>query len=346
MSELDFEELDKAVNSLMGQAQTSDEPADNQSTADNTPVYELNFASNDSTPQVSDTQTDKAPSSPTIRRSPGRFMDVVPPSSASRGISSKAVQQPAVRSNVRDSGLLQPISTPEEVVTETPTVTEPEQSLDVENNSTQADGAASTPMQSPFLTDIEVDKRPLGGLGDALELDTEVGNLGQESDLDATFSQTETQSSEGIQVTSKPIDDVETTVSGDTWVTESDERVSPDTVVIPPEMDPEVMALESAGDTGTMVDARESVTTPVAETSQPESRPANQPSTPGDIVPQYTPGVADSPEPSAIFEVASEVPEQLNHPERKKSGWSVVLWIFILILIGIGAGIGAWFFLA
>lgn len=345
MSELDFEELDKAVSSLMGQAQPSDEPADDQSVTE-TPVYELNFSSNDSTPQINDTQADEAPlPSPNIRRTSGRFMDVMPPSSASRGVSSEAVRQPTTRANVRDGGLVQPISAPENVVAETPVVTEPEQYSDIENKPAQTDEASLAPMQSPFLTDIEVDKRPLGSLGDVLEPGAEADSLDQTPDFGVTSGQTESQLIEDSQVVAEPVNAEEIAVSSNTWVTESDERVSSDVTVVPPEMSPEVMALESAGETG-VADAQESIINSVAETSQPEPKATKQPATPGDIIPQYTPGVADSPEPSAIFDVASEVPEQLNHPERKKSGWSVVMWIFILILVGIGVGIGAWFFFA
>ena len=361
MSDIDFEELDKAVNSLMNQQVgtpdmvTSPTPVESSDTntaplaptvsprpvapVDTTPVPErpapdmsARFAAPTVTastpPPTPLSTTEHSPASapapiapvpavaPAIRRSTGKFMDVVVPPVKTRSAPTKAAPEKPV---ARDTGVIAPMT---EVSTQPIDAVAPVVSVD----DTAPNVSSSEPMQSPFLTGVTVDKRPLGDLNDS---------------PDFSYSP------------DAPV--------ADPWVTETEEG-APSADVIPPELSADVVALESEasimGMTNTDEPAAVELSEPQPDVSVPSPQPeplaeepavesAPQLSGPGDIVPQYAPETAASPEPSAIFDAASEeVPQQLSHPEHKKSGWMVFVWILLLIVVGVGGGIAAWYFLA
>ena len=354
MSDLDFEELENAVNSLKSQSQKTDESTEAQGPA-NPVSTENSSATSPVAPVTPPAATVPQTPAPAIRRTTGRFMDVVPPSSASRGMSSKFSQQPVSRPVVRDSGLLQPIAAPEAnsvAPSETAApVNEPELSVVAEEELTSAIDASPAPMQSPFLTDVEVDKRPLGSTNDSFAESGETAPSPAVEIISADVSpslEQPTDDGSAAEVASTP-DASLSPESSDSWATEIDERVAPEvdveTEVIPPEMSPEIIALESSDDNTAASQESVAPQTPESAPSS-QTQPAGNPATPGDIVPQYTPSATESPQPSAIFDTASEVPQQLSHPEHKKSGWMVLVWILLLVIVGVGGGVAAWYFLA
>lgn len=120
MQDFDFDEIDRAVNGVIG---------DTPSTPVSTPVAPVIPA----TPQVSAAPVVDPASAPAARRSAGRFMDVVHPSSDMRTRSTPVAPREAIAA--------QPVAAPaaEPVFEEQPQV-------------------------SPFLADAKVEKRPLGGV--------------------------------------------------------------------------------------------------------------------------------------------------------------------------------------
>jgi hypothetical protein len=160
MQDLDFEELDKAVNSLMPS------PSDNNS---NKPAISVNsdtpIASNQN-PTRSQPVLKTAPDMKSIDRpSTGRFMDVVHPSSDMRA--SLNVPQRSLSPSLAPQPTAPIANTPliEEKPVDKPVVP-------VSNKENWAglpnyqSSASNTPSESPFLPDTKVEKRPLGAFSD------------------------------------------------------------------------------------------------------------------------------------------------------------------------------------
>lgn len=382
MSDIDFDELDRAVNSLMNKRQgqvddkptavneqagvTSDKPADSTDVSSelkpSLPVNDKPEINNK--PELSNNLATPKPtspsvsSSPTIRQSPGRFMDVMPPN-PTKSMSARPVN----KLPVRNTGMIQPMSQPAsnestsapssqeaefvDPVASTPNVTEPKSEAKIVS--------PLAPMESPFLSDVAVDKRPLGSID---EVDSSsfkevkedqspeiIDQVPPSGDIDlamASMSNQDETLASGTDIVSSQ-ESIDDTQEPDNWTTETDERVTETEAYVPPEMGAEVVALESD-----VAAAKPLVTNQPSDAKfdkKPLSTGSPQIKQPGDIVPQYTPGVADAPEPSAIFEAASESPQNLSHTPKAKSGWFILVWILLLVILGVAGGVAVWWFL-
>lgn len=375
MTDIDFDELDKAVSSLMNKHNNPDKESANSSpqSEDSVQSEKPSFTgpsqsdsavSSSREPKVEPNsspvaKTERSASAASIVRRPtGRFMDVVHPSSDMR--SNSQMQAPSTRP-ARESKPLEPIGgagatgdldqSPVHSQGRGPSLGESNQSelegdflqhedFTVDSKLEPAEELVSSPapMQSPFLSDIEVNKRPLGG-SDSHE------DIVQSSDLEEAKSDNLSMPDpigEWQPESDSQLDQNSNTV--DAWSTEtkSSESVSegPQEAKQPeiPELSAEVLALES--DAATEVDHQEDSEPKVSKPSQVQPLAAL-----GDIPRQYSQETADDPEPSAVFEAAAEGPQELRHPEKKKSGWSVVFWILLLVIIGAAGGVAAWYFL-
>jgi hypothetical protein len=304
MKDLDFDELDRAVNSVIGGAKK-------------TPVVPSSEVSVTVTPAASTEQTQ--PSQPlAAKRSTGRFMDVVHPSSDMRPTS--VPPRPSLMN--KESTLAEPIK-PEETKAEDSAWPDPldfhgfkmddEPSKPAETpapkeNLTEKD-ADKEPLTSPFLSDTKVEKRPLGAFSDTPE----------KSDKDIASG------SSGLS--------------------------SNDNTPLPEELQDNLLSIEADDH----VDAEESTPEVATEPEKPET-PVESPffsatpeksdtdTTIPPIVQQYKeqPSSVDQPT-GAIFDTES-YHKPLAHTAKKKSGWLVVVWIFALIIVGAGAGAAVFYF--
>ena len=148
MQDIDFDEIDRAVSSVTTPTPKVADAAGEQVVV-NTPA------------PVAPTPS-PAPAVPAARRSSGRFMDVVHPSSDMRTVASARstprpeISEPPVRSNEYPDPLDfhgfsgDELSEPKEPVAQTPS--EPAAVPDAE----------ATSLESPFLSNTKVEKRPLG----------------------------------------------------------------------------------------------------------------------------------------------------------------------------------------
>lgn len=139
MSDFDFDELDKAV------AGVTNSPADVSSSSVSEPAERAPL----DTPAPSFEKSEPAKNVPAARRGSGRFMDVVHPSSDMRSRSTPAFVSPS------------PLAAE-------PTVTSaPAESKEKEADQFEEINAEewSKPLETPFLPDAKVEKRPLGGFG-------------------------------------------------------------------------------------------------------------------------------------------------------------------------------------
>ncbi|MBP9668052.1 hypothetical protein KBD87_04605 [Candidatus Saccharibacteria bacterium] len=339
MKDIDFDELDKAVNSLMGTAaaDTDDvkpEVAGEESSASN-PMPNSN---SESLPVVTDPAPEATPTdatsvtpkqaAPTGRRV-GRYMDMMPRSSdqpkpaatvsreattvtppvdvesPEQSMPSETAEPAAVEEvpSVDESNDLpvadampDPIDLAESSSVEPETSNEAtaQDSMEEAPEETQETAAVedttSAESESPFLPDAKVEKRPLGG--DAVV----------DMAVDANNAQTETQ------------------------VEQSNVDESP-VVPTPPELNPDIMAVESTDPKKTIAQMNESASTVSVE-----------PSAGGSIPQQYKeqPSSGDTTH-AAIYD--EQTYPANPKPVKKKSGWLWVLWIFILLSLGAGGAV-------
>lgn len=365
MKDLDFDELDRAVSSLMTST-TKGKPEHTEDTVltiaptlstNNAPAFPAQ-QSEISSPAATSTPSAPSTPSPAARRS-GRFMDVVHPSSDMKSAAAaRRVSREGVSIAAPDGvAPVDPVSTPEPATTsydaepdttsvlpETETATaswpdpidfhsttptdnapavteEPEPAVVEPRETEQApianDTDMSEPLQSPFLSDAKVEKRPLGA-----------------------FAITEPTAATESAVA--PVED--TPVAEDTSVAqETTAEADPEPpVALPEELKSDIVAIEA--DTA----AADSPEQPVANTADiPMSAPVVTPAPtvgPTSIKQQYKEEPSSTPADHAPIYDSASYTQPLAHPAKKKSGWLVVLFIVLLILIGAGAGAAIYYF--
>ena len=312
MKDLDFDEIDRAVNSLVTKkpnnisqpvpAPSSDSDLNNQVPAVIPPVL----------PPLS------------MRRTSGRFMDVVHPSSNMR---------PSILTEARPAKVETPVPQikPKPPVSELPTTDSsfeksdskdwpdpidfheskqqvPQKNVDTEDDDIDKISNEITKslskmpeesLESPFLSGAKVEKRPLGAFSnESPALNTE--NISK--------SELENEVNKKQEL--------------------SDEEIS---TPLPAELQNDVLKIEA--DSSTHPEKDDSVI-PSANT-QPVATSINQ---------QYTekPSTGDQ-STGAIYDTSS-YHKNIVRPTKKKSGWMWVLWIFVLLVVGTGAGVAVYFF--
>ncbi len=433
MTDIDFDELDRAVNSLMQQGASkppvsaptpgaapegvSAAPVISSETApmpqETAPVTPQN------TPEIApasapEPPVDAATSVPALesstpelvapaplatpplatKRSSGRFMDIVAPSSATAytpkprtsrvGVSLQPTMDIAPPAATPESMTLTAEDDPVEETSmtqandmQTPTPrlelspTVPEEELIPDDAVSDAsmmsrmaeelealeardvadvteESPAPAPLESPFVPGAVVDKRPLGNAS-VVEVPQEGAN------------------SQDEQIETSPI--VEPAPTQDIWgETPSEQQLATEPLV--PELDKDLMALESGAsvavaDIENEQDAVDTAEMPAVESKsdleiEPKTSIDEVPASAatsvasasastaalvgGDIPQQYTTDLDSEPEPAPVYDAASQVPE-LTHKEKKKSGWLSVVMILLLFILGGAGGAAAWYFL-
>lgn len=303
MKDIDFDELDRAVNSLISGKPSDDTPA----------VPAADTTSSIPVTTTSDTPT-SAPTAPlAARRSSGRFMDVVHPSSDMRSSTGGAEVAPTpfaqrVTITPPDEKLLEAetASAPEEEAAPPAPTTWPDpldfqQSGDSKETETPVateEPQETPPLESPFLSDAKVEKRPLGAFSTA----------SPESTND------------------EPLDP-----SAEPATRESGLPIESDTPM-PAELQNNLLSIESNEDAA-----------PTPQEASPSPAP-EEPVGPTSIVQQYTEKPSTGGQPTATMFDSEAYKKPLAHPKKKKSGWLMVLWIFLLLVVGAGAGAAVYFY--
>lgn len=340
MKDIDFDELDKAVSSVMQTTQQVDEqltsvPVETTVATDEPQAQPVVDGGAPATPsdvldtpdeRSLDAPADTSQPAPAVKRS-GRFMDVMHPSS---DMKTAAVSPPS-----REGVAIEP---PVEVAAvsadqgaempELPAATV-ETAPDV-----MPDPLDHAPLQSPFLPDAQVEKRPLGG---------EVPSLSSLNDLlvkelSGDIDDTSTVSTNPVEKTSEPAaegalsTEAELSVSGD----DPDDQLpaTPDVAPLPVELHSDIVAIESGE------------VQPAVETSPPaQAATTPQPVTPaaGSIAQQYAEQPSTSDQSHTPIYDTDIVAQPLAHPPKKKSGWFVVLFIILLLVVCGGGAVGLYF---
>ena len=306
MADFDFDELDRAVNNaLVPESQEAKEQiAQNDTPANTTAAVDApTVQSAAPTPTVA----------PAARRSSGRFMDVVHPSSDMRPGSSGGVDTTA--------------STPKP----TPVRPQPE----FQASAPTADPFAlieddwQKPLESPFLTDAKVEKRPLGGEAPtATEIDPiELLEAPDDPRLEA-------------ENMPDPIDFAEQLESQDTPKQEANQPTDETEAAIDIEA---VIVDEPAQDqSGSEVEADDSAFAYGAGSFQPNTKD-DTPAGPTSINQQYQEQPSSSPQSGAIYDTEA-YHQPLTPTPKKKSGSFAILWILLILVLGGGAGAAFYFY--
>lgn len=380
MKDIDFDELDRAVGSVLQgnpdyaavqQKAESDDPA---------PTSGVDVAT---APQPAATLVQK--------RSSGRFMDVVHPSSdmkmqrQARPVVSRTA--PSVAPVVSDNAAPLPSTSEENLfpaeapvhheTTDAPEAYAQPDPLDFHNFSLDADKTevspqkeASTsavddetakddaddehelaleramselheldsimkderempPLDTPFVGDLAVEKRPLGAFS--------IGSSAEDSTPSATDEEIETPSAEVAEETEPVVtleETAESPVDEQAVAVEAPEETTPP-VETPQESD------SSTEEKSSLPEELESDIIAI------ESRAIESPAPAvgiGSIPQQYKESTTTkSTETTPVFDTA-EYHQPLKHVEKKKSGWLRVVVIILLIALGIGAGAAIYYF--
>lgn len=278
MQDFDFDEIDRAVSSSIKPTPKTD---------DNSVSVNVSRPQ----PAVQDTP-------PAARRSSGRFMDVVHPSSDMRSAS------PPERSAPRAPEPPKTDNEPPKVHTDWPDpldfhgFKDDEPKSDPEPVETKAD-EPTKPLESPFLSDAKVEKRPLGAFST--------------NDAPEELPTPEEKAPEPPKPAKEPEEEL--------LLEASDEELLPAETETKEAEEPEAVA-----------------------EPEPTPAPEDEPIGPTSITQQYKeqPSTTDQPS-GAIFDTEA-YHQPLAHPEKKKSGALIIVWIVALILLGAGVGAGVYFF--
>ena len=179
----------------------------------------------------------------------------------------------------------------------------------------------STASVSPFISNVEVEKRPLGTPAAA----TDDANYGG-----AAIAKNDDHKKSLANYTPRKLDVPED---------DSDDEVEPGgDVGLPPEFSADVMAAEEADVS--------SLDAAVDDIKAAEQRASKKPSDNDDVSPRHSPKKdSTEPEPKPMFDAASRTSKNFDPKEESKSGWLTVLLILLFLAIGVTGGAAAYFLL-
>jgi hypothetical protein len=335
VKDLDYDELDKAVNSLIG-----GNPRDNR--ADNQPRHD---DVKKTTPSQSTVRTLASSASPLVaRRSTGQFMDVVHPSSNMRpslplimperkiglktvaSMPAKLVDNPVLRpasampapTPAANNSWPDPIDYHANNRDDMSNNSQPESHDDTEGDDIDkiSDDINKTlgqtpedPSESPFISGAKVDKRPLGAFS------AESSDMANESSL--------------VEASSDQSD--RNTIN---------EQTNDVDAPLPAELQSDLLSIESSGSASPMDSSISSAPT-APSTNMPVN---NQLTDNGSISKQYQEQPSSGDQNTGAIYDTDAYHKTLLLPAKTKSDWMWVLWIFILLIIGAGAGAAVYFF--
>ena len=179
----------------------------------------------------------------------------------------------------------------------------------------------STAPVSPFISNVEVEKRPLG---------TPAATTGDANDGGTAVAKNDDHKKSLANYTPRKLD-----VSED----DLDDEVEPGgDVGLPPEFSADVMAAEEADVS--------SLDAAVDDIKAAEQRASKKPSDDDDVSPRHSPKKdSTEPEPKPMFDAASRTSKNFDPKEESKSGWLTVLLILLFLAIGVAGGAAAYFLL-
>ena len=337
MKDLDFDEIDRAVNSVISNGSNNDSNPVSQSITEMPETVQ---------PEPQPVVTAGVPRPLVARRSSGQFMDVVHPSSDMRRPIA-IPERPSQTVPPNEPKLAEVFQAQPSVDTEPtmPAVVEseamPYEDADIDKLSSDIDvvlgKTTDASLESPFISGTKVEKRPLGAFSDDSVSETaEQPN----SDVQSDFApQPVTSENEMLSPGQAPLP---AELQNDLLKIEADSSTMPEEVAIPEQsVATESAVTPEASEKPEVIDANDSSTS--VESPRDVAEKA-EPAGPTSIAQQYTekPNSGDQ-STGAIYDTES-YHKTLAHPAKKKSGWMWVLYIVILLIVGAGVGVALHYF--
>ncbi len=330
MHDIDFDELDKAVHSAISAGGKDAKPE------------HAELLETGADEEVAEEHARMKKVSPAVRRSSGRFMDVVHPSSDMRTKGKKA--KPVVKKAEPEK--VEPAETPEPVEkTEPKPEKHDKHAAAFHEHKTHKKGHKKdadddeAPLESPFLPDTKVEKRPLGA-------PAAVSAPGK------TLEEIEKDDLEKSEETLLGLSDTADTAPGKPPVEEEVPEIVETTKVVPKEEQAEPVetpAPEADAEKKDDTPAPSETTEPPAE---PEKKPESEPKTDDSPAPlestsiqqQYKESKTDDNDKSGAIYDTESYHQPLMFTRTKRSGLKITLWILGLIIFGGALGAGVYFY--
>lgn len=330
MSDFDFDELDKAVSGVLGTTSEGSHTTTSPSQAVTSSPTVSSLTSTSITPSKAAPNTDvKMPTStaetapsttPALRRSAGRFMDVVHPSSD-------------MRTRNGSETTLAPLSRP-------PVKAETEANDTVDRKGEDNPGW-SQPLESPFLPDAKVEKRPLGG-DPLMSTVFEVENtLAEPQSLQDNSLKLEAPDEPRIEAHTMP-DPIEFALQADPIEIKPEQTASDPA----PEKNDDLLEADFTAEKPTTQSFDTFTLDQALQDESPSTKaaqPADEPVGPLSITQQYTEQPRTEQTSGAIYDTEA-YHQPVAHPAKKKTGIGVILWIVLLLAVGAGAGVAFYFY--
>lgn len=355
MKDLDFDELDRAVNSLMSDKNS---PAQNDTSSPAVPATDPSPVASPTAP----VQPEPSVVAPVPRQSPpaarrgGRFMDVVPAARKTKDTMPAPISREGT--SIQPAGSATSSSSQhDKVMTETPVAKEAPASVatttdwpdPLELAASQQPSAQKTPEISEQVdisaeAAVELKNTPMPDLPDQ-----EVASVPNDEPLSSPFLP-------DAKVEKRPLGGAALSSTGGELMVEDENAQLPALPkdvepALPEELHGDVASIEADNSTTDPSDHIEPSSEPVKhEVSKTEAKKpavtvteAIAPAGPTSIPQQYTeePNSGDQ-KSGAIYDTDS-YHQPLTHPAQKKHGWSWVLWILLILLVGAGGGAALYF---
>jgi len=305
MKDIDFDEIDRAVNSV-GSDKATDQPKDTVAATDIAETSEPVSQTPKSTPALAG------------RRSSGQFMDVVHTSSNMRRAPIQMSARPNNQNTVPETPSEPEIEPPKPVETELPKPTIPNdgwgdsksdnEDADIDKISEDITNELGHKLDelpdTPFISGTKVEKRPLGAF--STESSTSEPDLNEQNELEGKKDDS---LPDELQDKLLSIESKESTVGTEpqTETIESAEKIEVTEK-------PAALAVESKPAVATSIN------------QQYEEKPST--------------GDRDS---GPIYDTNS-YHKPLVSPLKKKSSWKIILWILGILIIGVVAGVLVYYF--
>ncbi len=346
MKDLDFDEIDRAVNSVITTIPKTDDDVSVVTKPDESSTFTVNV----STPNVAPVIQSLAG-----RRSSGQFMDVVHPSSDMRKapiVSPERAPIPNLAANM----FTRPVAAELPSTTVTPNFDSTPSSVDFigintnigQTGQTEEDddiGKLSDDLakelnqndsnspDSPFLAGTKVEKRPLGAFSD-----DQTAMLDDNVNQDEKINQANNDQSSFQTDTKLTLPDE---LQNDLLKVESDSVSMADNPVVVPEEMPDDASETTVSTNETPDEAPITQDTPEVPEKPLESSEAainEHPTGPVSITQQYKEQPSSGEKSTGAIYDTDSYHKALVRPSNKKSGWMWVLWIAILLAVGAGVG--------
>jgi len=351
MKELDFDELDKAVNSLMTNVpkDAGGQDSDGEKTVtitptlgkDETPTFTADGAPVRETSVPVAVPSRPSPASPPAVRRGGRFMDVVHPSSNMKKSSSVPAPVSRQGATIEPSDSFTPASDKSEPQVPVPTPTKTTEvvapksdwpdPLDMANfGSSNKEGDTKAEQAKEGTEPVSVKDEPLATNDEQSPLtspflpDTKV----EKRPLGAPMGDIPEPDHAPVVTTPGEL----TTDDPSSQLPANPKDVEP---VLPAELHEDLVAIESDA----TIPEKESKVEPKPSLV---TTPSETPTGPTSIAQQYREEPSTSDKNSGAIYDTDTYHQPLAHPPKKASGWLWVLWIVLILVVGAGIGAGVY----